>query len=304
MVKGKDVRHTGVEEIRARGVDAALKLPRSERAPYPRENPSIFWPTQLQVPYTRSELAEYSTLAAVDLGSNSFHLQVGRVVDDQIYPLDSLREPVRLGGGLTADKRARRATQARALDVPGARSASGCAASTAAAVRAVGTNTLRVAKNAPPFLRRRAGRARASRSRSSRAARRRASSTSASRTRCRRRSDKRLVVDIGGGSTEFIIGSRLRAAQARESSTWAASATACTSSPTARSSKSAMKAGRARRAQGARSASCADFRARQLAAGGRLVGHRPRRSPTILQRERLRRRRHHPATGSTGCGSC
>ena len=33
-----------------------------------------------------------STLAAVDLGSNSFRLQVARVVDDQIYPLDSLRE--------------------------------------------------------------------------------------------------------------------------------------------------------------------------------------------------------------------
>ena len=43
---------------------------------------------------------EYSTLGAVDLGSNSFHLVVGRVVDDQIYPLDSLREPVRLGAGL------------------------------------------------------------------------------------------------------------------------------------------------------------------------------------------------------------
>ena len=42
-------------------------------------------------------MAVYSTLAAVDLGSNSFHLQVARVVGDQIYPLDSLREPVRIG---------------------------------------------------------------------------------------------------------------------------------------------------------------------------------------------------------------
>jgi len=31
-------------------------------------------------------------LAAVDLGSNSFHLQIARVVDDQIYLLDSLRD--------------------------------------------------------------------------------------------------------------------------------------------------------------------------------------------------------------------
>ena len=45
-------------------------------------------------------MPDYPTLAAVDLGSNSFHLQVARVVGDQIYPLDSLREAVRLGAGL------------------------------------------------------------------------------------------------------------------------------------------------------------------------------------------------------------
>ena len=36
----------------------------------------------------------YETVAAVDLGSNSFRLQVGRVVDNQIYTLDSLKETV------------------------------------------------------------------------------------------------------------------------------------------------------------------------------------------------------------------
>ncbi len=36
-------------------------------------------------------------LAAVDLGSNSFRLQIARVENDQLYMLDSLREPVRLG---------------------------------------------------------------------------------------------------------------------------------------------------------------------------------------------------------------
>ena len=61
-------------------------------------------------------MARPDTLAAVDLGSNSFHLQIGRVVDGQIYPLDSLREVVRIGAGLTADKRIDRATQARALE--------------------------------------------------------------------------------------------------------------------------------------------------------------------------------------------
>ena len=41
----------------------------------------------------------HEVVAAVDLGSNSFRLQVGRVVEDQIYPLDSLREAVRLAAG-------------------------------------------------------------------------------------------------------------------------------------------------------------------------------------------------------------
>ena len=58
----------------------------------------------------------YETVAAVDLGSNSFRLQVGRVVDDQIYTLDSLKESVRLASGLMPDKRLDAAAQARALD--------------------------------------------------------------------------------------------------------------------------------------------------------------------------------------------
>ena len=61
-------------------------------------------------------MAVYSTLAAVDLGSNSFHLQAARVVSDQIYPLDALREPIRLGAGLTRDKRLDDDSQQRALE--------------------------------------------------------------------------------------------------------------------------------------------------------------------------------------------
>ena len=45
-------------------------------------------------------MPDYPTLAAVDLGSNTFHLQVARVAGEQIYPLDALREPVKLGVGL------------------------------------------------------------------------------------------------------------------------------------------------------------------------------------------------------------
>jgi len=143
-------------------------------------------------------------LAAVDLGSNSFHLQVGRVVDGQIYPLDSMRESLRLGAGLTADKRIDRATQVRALDVL-ARFGERLRGLPPSAVRAVGTNTLRVAKNAAQFLR------------EARAALGFPIEVIAGREEARliyvgvSRSlppaqHRRLVVDIGGGSTEFIIG--------------------------------------------------------------------------------------------------
>ena len=53
----------------------------------------------------------YDTLAAVDLGSNSFRLEVARVAGDQLYPLDSLKETVRLAGGLTDEKLLDEATQ-------------------------------------------------------------------------------------------------------------------------------------------------------------------------------------------------
>ena len=147
---------------------------------------------------------QYETLAAVDLGSNSFHLQIGRVVDEQIYLLDGLREPVRLGAGLTRDKRIDRATQERALEAL-RRFSDRLRGFPAEAVRVVGTNALRVAKNSRQFLAEAkealgfqieiiAGREEA-----------RliylgvAHSLPLSR-------EKRLVMDIGGGSTEFIIG--------------------------------------------------------------------------------------------------
>ncbi|MEO8203916.1 MAG: exopolyphosphatase [Betaproteobacteria bacterium] len=149
-------------------------------------------------------MARHDLLAAVDLGSNSFHLAIGRVVDGQIYPLDSLREPVRLGGGLTADKRLDRATQARALDAL-AKFGERLRGFSPQAVRVVGTNTLRVAKNAPQFLH------------DAREALGFPIEVIAGREEARliyvgvahslpAGDQKRLVVDIGGGSTELIIG--------------------------------------------------------------------------------------------------
>ena len=151
-------------------------------------------------------MAEYSTLAAIDLGSNSFHCQIARVVGDQIYPLDSLREPVRLAAGLTEDKLLEEAVQERALACLH-RFGERLRGFDRRTVRAVGTNTLRVAKNARVFLKKAS------------AALGFPIEVIAGREEARliylgvvhglsATRDKRLVVDIGGGSTEFIIGAQ------------------------------------------------------------------------------------------------
>src|SRR5215212_5396626 len=152
-------------------------------------------------------MARQETLAAGDLGSNSFHLELGRVVDRQIYPLDSVREVVRLGAGLTAEKRIDRATQAAALEAL-AKFGERLRGFPRQAVRVVGTNALRVAKNSPQFLR------------EARAALGFPIEVISGREEARLiylgvahalpvSTQKRFVVDIGGGSTEFIIGTGL-----------------------------------------------------------------------------------------------
>ena len=95
----------------------------------------------------------YEQIAAVDLGSNSFRLQIGRVVGDQVYPLDTLKEPVRLASGLSREKWLDDASQVRALEAL-QRFAERLRGFQPEAVRAVATNTLRIAKNAPTFLHR------------------------------------------------------------------------------------------------------------------------------------------------------
>ena len=151
-----------------------------------------------------SAMETFSTIAAVDLGSNSFRLQVGRVVDDQVYPLDSLREPVRLAAGLTGDKHLDESAQARAIETL-KRFGERLRGLPPGAVRAVGTNTLRVAKNARDFMPRFEGalgfpiEVVAGREEARLIYLGVAHSLPAS-------NETRLVVDIGGGSTEFIVG--------------------------------------------------------------------------------------------------
>ncbi|MBI5435894.1 MAG: exopolyphosphatase [Nitrosomonadales bacterium] len=146
-------------------------------------------------------------LAAVDLGSNSFRLQIARVENDQFYMLDNLREPVRLAAGLTDDKRLDRAAQHRAL-ICLQRFGERLRGLPREAVRAVGTNSLRVAKNAAEFLQQ------------AEPALGFPIEVIAGREEARliylgvaqglpQTDDKRMVIDIGGGSTEFIIGNGL-----------------------------------------------------------------------------------------------
>ena len=146
----------------------------------------------------------YELIAAVDLGSNSFRLQVGRIVGNQIYPLDSLKEAVRLAAGLTEERTLDGVSQLRALETLG-RFGERLRGFLPGAVRAVATNTLRVAKNAPQFLAQAeaalgfpveviAGREEA-----------RLIYLGVAHCLANPRTQQ-LVVDIGGGSTEFIVG--------------------------------------------------------------------------------------------------
>ncbi|MCB9740159.1 MAG: Ppx/GppA family phosphatase [Deltaproteobacteria bacterium] len=89
-------------------------------------------------------------LAAVDLGSNSFHMVVARRVGDELQLIDRLREPVRLAAALDERGRLSREGMERAL---------GCAArfgqrlqdADPSHVRAVGTATLRKARHPANF---------------------------------------------------------------------------------------------------------------------------------------------------------
>ena len=144
------------------------------------------------------------TLAVVDLGSNSFRLEIGRVEGDQIFRLDTWRETIRFGAGL--DHRGHLTPKAQ-------RDALGCLERFAerlrglhpSAVRAVATNTFREAKNAHDFLPRAVaalgfpidiiGGHEEARLIYLGVSHVLPASTA-----------PRLVIDIGGGSTEFIIG--------------------------------------------------------------------------------------------------
>lgn len=147
-----------------------------------------------------------NVMAAIDLGSNSFHMLVGRADGDHLMVLDQLVEMIRLAAGLDERKYLTPEARQRALDCL-SRFGQRIRPLHPQRVRIVGTNTLRKARNARTFLNAAemllghpveiiSGIEEA-----------RLIYLGVSHS-MDLGSEKCLVVDIGGGSTELIIGER------------------------------------------------------------------------------------------------
>ena len=153
----------------------------------------------------RLPLQDGDQLAAVDMGSNSFHMVVARYQMGQLQLIDRLREPVRMADGL--DRKGNLAADARqrALDCL-ERFGQRLSDIPAAQVRAVATNTVRRLSDPSTFLQ------------DAEKALKNPIEVIAGREEARlvylgiahaqppKDGAKRLVMDIGGGSTECIIG--------------------------------------------------------------------------------------------------
>lgn len=144
-------------------------------------------------------------LATVDLGSNSFRLLIGKTYEDgTISSLDQIKETVRLASGLDAANKLTKESQLAALEVL-SRFNERLSGFKKSQVRVVGTSTLRVANNAPEFI------AIANKALGfpieiiSGKEEARLIYIGATHSLAYTE-DKRLVIDVGGGSTEFIIG--------------------------------------------------------------------------------------------------
>ncbi len=147
-----------------------------------------------------------SVIAAVDLGSNSFHMVVAQDQHGQLKIIDRIREMVRLGAGLNSTGKLSIESQERGIECL-QRFGQRLQEMHADSVRVVGTNTLRVAKNGTEFIQRAetalghpiqiiSG---------VEEARLIYQGTIHSITGP---DENWLIVDIGGGSTEVIIGQR------------------------------------------------------------------------------------------------
>jgi len=153
-----------------------------------------------------SKAKHLSLIAAIDLGSNSFHMVVAKADSGEIRILERLGEKVQLAAGIDDERKLSEESMQRGLDCL-KRFAQLINGLPLGAVRIVGTNALREARNRGEFIRRAegilghpveviSGREEA-----------RLIYLGVSHTLADT-PGKRLVADIGGGSTEFIIGQR------------------------------------------------------------------------------------------------
>ncbi len=143
-------------------------------------------------------------LAALDLGSNSFHLIIVREDGDQLRVVDRLNEYVRFAAGLDKEGRLTESKMEQALGAL-ARIGQRLRHIDGANIRVVGTNTLRKAKNTHEFISRAEALLQHPIEIISGKEEARLIYQGVSRTRAPGEG-RNLVIDIGGGSTELIIG--------------------------------------------------------------------------------------------------
>src|SRR5690606_34875831 len=154
-------------------------------------------------------LRDGELLAAIDIGSNSFHMVVARYMLGQLRVVDRLREMVRMGAGLDARGGLSAAAMQRALGALG-RIGERIGSIPGNRVRALATNTVRRLRSPQAFLM------------PAETALGHAIEVVSGREEARliylgvahaqppKPGQRRLVIDIGGGSTEFIIGQGLQ----------------------------------------------------------------------------------------------
>ena len=148
-------------------------------------------------------------LAAVDLGSNSFRLEIGRIEHGQIQRVDYLKETVRQGGDLDEERNLKPEAIDRGLKCL-ARFAESLKGFPKHHVRAVATQTLREAKNRDDFLTLAKKALGFDVEVISGVEEARLIYEGVSRL-LPQSNERRLVIDIGGRSTEFILGHQLNA---------------------------------------------------------------------------------------------
>ncbi|WP_336768665.1 exopolyphosphatase [Pantoea endophytica] len=155
------------------------------------------------MPISHKSTPKPQEFAAIDLGSNSFHMVIARVVDGALQVLGRLKQRVHLADGLDAHNRLSEEAIERGLSCL-ALFAERLQGFSSANVTIVGTHTLRIASNAEEFLQRAAkvipypievisGNEEA-----------RLIFMGVEHTQPEK--GRKLVIDIGGGSTELVIG--------------------------------------------------------------------------------------------------